>query len=237
VDARKNGPDSAAVRTMFDRIAPVYDRLNTVMTAGIDARWRRAALDAATLRPDERVVDVATGTGKLALGAAQRVGSGGEVVGLDTAPRMLARARAAAGGRAVRWLEADAMAMPLADAAFDAVTIGFGLRNLPDLDAALREMARVLRPGGRLVVLEVAEPPGGVARLVFGTWFRRVVPFLGRLAGEPAAYAYLPDSLRRYPPPAAVAGRMAAAGFDAVSWRWLPTRLATLHVGTRGSGP
>jgi demethylmenaquinone methyltransferase/2-methoxy-6-polyprenyl-1,4-benzoquinol methylase len=225
------GTEPAAVRAMFDRIAPVYDRMNTLMTFGIDARWRRAALAAADLRPGERVLDVATGTGKLARGAAALVGDGA-VTGLDASPRMLARARAARPS-GIRWVEADAMAMPFEDASFDAVTIGFGLRNLPDTDAGLREMARVLRPGGRLVVLEIAEPPGGAARLLFAAWFRRVVPFLGRLAGQVDAYGYLPDSLRRYPAPAAVAERMAAAGFDAVRWRWLPTRLATLHLGRR----
>jgi demethylmenaquinone methyltransferase/2-methoxy-6-polyprenyl-1,4-benzoquinol methylase len=231
------GTDPARVRTMFDRIAPVYDLMNTVMTAGIDGRWRRAAIAAAALRPGDRVLDVATGTGKLALGAATAVGANGEVVGLDASPRMLTRARAAERGSAVRWLEADAMAMPFDDRSFDAVTIGFGLRNLPDTDAALHEMARVLRPGGRLVVLEIAEPPRGLARLLFLTWFRRIVPFLGRLAGQPVAYAYLPDSLRRYPRPDDVAARMGAAGLEAVRWRWLPTRLATVHVGRRTAAP
>ncbi len=229
--------DPARVRTMFDRIAPVYDLMNTVMTAGIDGRWRRTAIATAGLRRGDRVLDVATGTGKLALGAAGLVGAGGEVVGLDASPRMLARARAAGRASAVRWVEADAMAMPFDDRSFDAVTIGFGLRNLPDTDAALREMSRLLRPGGRLVVLEIAEPPRGLARLMFVTWFRRIVPFLGRLAGQPAAYAYLPDSLRRYPRPDDVAARMAAAGLEAVRWRWLPTRLATLHVGWRAVVP
>jgi len=227
------GADPAAVRTMFDRIAPVYDLMNTLMTAGIDGRWRRAALAAAALRPGDRVLDVATGTGKLALGAARVVGAGGEVVGVDASARMLARARARRAGARVRWMEADAMAMPVDDRYFDVVTVGFGLRNLPDIDAAVREMARVLRPGGRLVVLEIAEPPGGVERILFATWFRRLVPFLGRLAGRRGAYAYLPESLRRYPRPDAVAACMAAAGFEAVAWRWLPTRLATLHVGRR----
>ena len=222
-----------AVRAMFDRIAPVYDGMNTLMTAGIDRRWRRAALAAAALRPGERVLDVATGTGKLARGAAALVGSTGEVVGLDASARMLSRARRAGAG--VRWLQADAMAMPLDDRSFDVVTIGFGLRNLPDTEAALHELARMLRPGGRLVVLEIAEPPHGVARVLFTTWFRRVVPLLGRLAGQRGAYAYLPESLRRYPPPDVVAAQMADAGFEAVTWRWLPTRLATLHVGRRGA--
>jgi demethylmenaquinone methyltransferase/2-methoxy-6-polyprenyl-1,4-benzoquinol methylase len=231
------GTDPERVRTMFDRIAPVYDLMNTVMTAGIDGRWRRAALAAAALGPGDRVLDVATGTGKLALGAAAAVGPTGEVVGLDASPRMLARARAAGRGSSVRWLEADAMAMPFDDRSFDAVTIGFGLRNLPDAGAALGEMARLLRPGGRLVVLEIAEPPRGLARLLFVTWFRRIVPFLGRLAGQPAAYAYLPDSLRRYPRPDEVAARMGAVGPEAVRWRWLPTRLATLHVGRRAAAP
>lgn len=225
------GTDPARVRTMFDRIAPVYDLMNTAITAGVDGRWRRAALAAAGLRPGDHVLDVATGTGKLALGAARVVGASGEVVGVDASNGMLTQARAAGRGSSVRWLEADAMAIPFDDRSFDVVTIGFGLRNLPDVDAALREMARVLRPGGRLVVLEIAEPPGGPARLLFVTWFRRVVPFLGRLAGQPAAYAYLPDSLRRYPRPDEIAVRMSDAGLAAVRWRWLASGLVTLHMG------
>jgi demethylmenaquinone methyltransferase/2-methoxy-6-polyprenyl-1,4-benzoquinol methylase len=229
---------------MFDRIAPVYDLMNTVMTAGIDARWRAATLRSAALRPGMRVLDVATGTGKLALAAARGVGPTGEVIGLDASERMLARARRAtaeaarpdAAAAPIRWLRADAMAMPLGDASFDAVTIGFGLRNMPDFDGALAEMARVLRPGGRLALLEIAEPRTGLARALFRTWFRRVVPLLGRLARQGEAYAYLPASLDRYPPPDDVARRMQRAGFDVVRWRWLPTGLATLHLGRRAGG-
>jgi demethylmenaquinone methyltransferase/2-methoxy-6-polyprenyl-1,4-benzoquinol methylase len=234
------GADPAAVRTMFDRIAPVYDLMNAVMTAGVDARWRRSTIAALRLQPGQRVLDVATGTGKLALAAAKAVGPDGEVLGLDASAGMLDRARRAAAAAPddaapLRWLPADAMAMPLADASVDAVTIGFGLRNLPDVGAGLCEMARVLRPGGRLAVLEIAAPRSGAGRLLFTTWFRRIVPLLGRLIGQPAAYAYLPASLDRYPAPAQVAEAMRAAGFDAVRWRWLPTGLATLHVGRRES--
>jgi demethylmenaquinone methyltransferase / 2-methoxy-6-polyprenyl-1,4-benzoquinol methylase len=229
-------PEPAQVRSMFDRIAPVYDLMNTVMTAGVDGRWRRSTLAALALQPGQRVLDVATGTGKLALAAAEAVEPGGEVVGLDASPRMLTRARGARGSSRVRWLEADAMAMPFADASFDALTIGFGLRNMPDFDAALREMGRLLRPGGRLAVLEIAEPRSGVGRLLFEAWFRRIVPQLGRLVRQMDAYTYLPASLERYPSPDDVAGRMKVAGFDPVRWRWLPTGLATLHVGRR-TGP
>jgi demethylmenaquinone methyltransferase/2-methoxy-6-polyprenyl-1,4-benzoquinol methylase len=229
-------PDPAVVRTMFDRIAPVYDLMNTVMTAGLDARWRRATIASASLRPGQHVLDVATGTGKLARAAARAVGPGGEVVGLDASGGMLERASRAGGETAaapIRWMLGDALAMPFEDSGFDAVTIGFGLRNLAGVDAGLREMARVLRPGGRLVVLEIAEPPSGVGRLLFDTWFRRIVPLLGRLAGQAAAYAYLPASLERYPRSGEVAARMRDAGCDVVRWRWLPTGLATLHVGRR----
>jgi demethylmenaquinone methyltransferase/2-methoxy-6-polyprenyl-1,4-benzoquinol methylase len=223
---------------MFDRIAPVYDLMNTVMTAGVDARWRRATLRAAAPRLGDRVLDVATGTGKLALLAARAVGPDGEVIGLDASPAMLDRARRAAeraGAEAdvIRWLRADAMELPLDDGSVDAVTIGFGLRNLPDIDAALGEMGRVLRPGGRLAVLEIAVPRAGISRALFHTWFRQVVPRLGRLARHADAYAYLPASLDRYPPPDEIERRMLAAAFDVVRWRWLPTGLATLHLGRR----
>jgi demethylmenaquinone methyltransferase/2-methoxy-6-polyprenyl-1,4-benzoquinol methylase len=234
------GTGPAAVRAMFDRIAPVYDLMNTLMTAGVDGRWRRATIRAADPRPGQRVLDVATGTGKLALLAARAVGPEGEVIGLDASQPMLDRARRAAdraGLRpgSIRWVFGDAMALPMADASVDAVTIGFGLRNLPDIDAALAEMVRVLRPGGRVAVLEIAVPRGGIGLALFRTWFRGVVPRLGRLARRPQAYAYLPASLDRYPPPDEIERRMLAAGLAPVRWRWLPTGLATLHLGRLGS--
>lgn len=222
---------------MFDRIAPAYDVMNTVMTAGIDARWRRDTIAELRLRPGMHVLDVATGTGKLALAAARRVGQGGSVVGLDPSRAMLERARRAGARQkpAVRigWVRGDALALPFPDASFDAVSIGFGLRNLADPDLGLREMARVCRPGGRVAILEIAEPRDGVARLLFGTWFRRLIPRLGRVIGLASAYAYLPASLERYPSPEDVARRMADAGLVEVRWRWLATGLATLHLGTR----
>jgi demethylmenaquinone methyltransferase/2-methoxy-6-polyprenyl-1,4-benzoquinol methylase len=227
---------------MFDRIAPLYDGMNTLMTAGIDARWRSEALRAAGLGPGQRVLDVACGTGKLALGAAESVAPDGEVVGLDASLPMLRRAARRARARArdgvrLRLVRADAMALPFADDTFDAVTVGFGLRNMPDFAAAVREMARVAAPGGRVVVLEIGEPRGGLARLMYRTWFRRVVPLLGRVAGEGMAYAYLPRSLDRYPPPEEVAALMRRAGLQDVGWRWLTSGMVTLHVGRRTPVP
>jgi demethylmenaquinone methyltransferase/2-methoxy-6-polyprenyl-1,4-benzoquinol methylase len=228
----------AAVRSMFDRIAPVYDVMNTLMTAGLDARWRQAAIAAAWLGPGMRVLDAACGTGKLTRAAAARVAPGGEAIGIDLSEAMLRRATRAGRGRGTvrpRYLAADALALPFADGGpaggFDAVTIGFGLRNLADYRAGLAEMRRVLAPGGRLVVLEIAEPRGGLPRLLYRTWFRRVVPLLGRLARRGSAYRYLPDSLRAYPPPEAVAGLMAEVGLTGVAWRYLPGGMATLHAG------
>ncbi len=228
---------------MFDRIAPFYDLMNTVMTGGTDARWRRSTVASLRLRPGNRVLDVATGTGKLALAASERVGPAGVVIGLDASAGMLARAARAHGRHAadrgfgaIEWVVGDAMSMPFADAAFDAVSIGFGLRNLPDFGAGLTETARVLRPGGRLAILEISVPRSSVGRLLFATWFRRIIPLLGRLIGRHRAYSYLPASLDRYPPPEDVAGLMRERGFEQVSWRWLPSGFATLHVGVRGEG-
>jgi demethylmenaquinone methyltransferase/2-methoxy-6-polyprenyl-1,4-benzoquinol methylase len=178
-----------------------------------------------------RVLDVACGTGRLARLAADRVGSGGGVIGVDASEGMLLRARARAGTTAVEYREADALALPFRDASFDVATIGFGLRNLSDYRAGLAEMRRVVRPGGRVVVLEIAQPAGGVGRALFRLWFRRVVPLLGRLARHPGASAYQPDSVLAYPTPDAVARLLADAGLVEVRWRWLTMGLATLHAG------
>lgn len=222
------------VTRMFDRIAPAYDLMNSVISVGLDASWRRATLAAAELVPGLRVLDVACGTGKLARGAARAVGRDGTVVGLDASSGMLARARRARpAGReaAVRWQLGDATRLPYPDAAFDVALIGFGLRNLPDPATGLQEMARVTAPGGRVLVLEIARPTARLPRLAFALWFRRLVPLLGRLIGRGSAYAYLPASLKAYPPPQRVGELMAAAGLTRVRWRWLRGGMTTLHLG------
>lgn len=219
------------VRAMFDRIAPRYDLLNRAMTAGLDGRWRQAAAAAADVAAGDRALDVCTGTGDLALALADRTTPLGEVVGVDFAPEMLRRAQAkAAGRRELRFIAGDALALPFPDAAFDAATVGFGIRNVADLDAALREMARVVRPGGRVVILEITTPAR--LRRFYELWFDRVVPRLGRLLGrDAAAYAYLPASVRRFPAPPELAGRMAAAGLRDVRWRPLAGGIVAVHHG------
>jgi demethylmenaquinone methyltransferase / 2-methoxy-6-polyprenyl-1,4-benzoquinol methylase len=238
---RGNSAPPDGIRTMFDRIAPIYDAMNTVMTAGLDERWRRAAVTAARVQAGDRALDVACGTGRLTEALARAVRPGGEAVGVDVSQGMLRRAAGRA-ARAARsegsdgipaYREADALSLPFDDEGFDAATIGFGLRNLPDYLAGLREMARVVRPGGRIVVLEIAIPERGIPRLLFETWFRRIVPVLGRVAGRSSAYRYLPQSLLAYPAPAAVAALMEEVGLQRIRWRRLPSRMATLHVGER----
>jgi len=240
VNARQpvNPVSSPTMRSMFDRIAPVYDAMNTLMTGGLDERWRRAAIAAARLGPGMRVLDVACGTGKLARAAAAAVGPRGAVVGLDLSAEMLRQAAGEAtpaGVATPSYLLGDALALPFDSGStgdgFDAVTIGFGLRNLPDHRAGLHEMRRVLVPGARLVVLEIAEPRTGLPRLLYLTWFRRAVPLLGRLLQRGNAYRYLSESLRAYPAPARVAELMNEVGLTDVRWRWLPSGMATLHVG------
>ena len=220
-------PDTQ-VRVMFDRIARVYDRMNSVMSAGMHHRWRERAADLTGVGPASRALDVATGTGDLAIELARR---GASVTGIDFAPAMLEVARGKAPG--IVFERGDALALPFGDAEFDAVTVGFGARNFADLDRGLREMTRVTRPGGRVVVLEITSPHKPPLSWFFKAWFDRAVPALGRLAAEPQAYTYLPSSVRRFPGPEELAARMHAAGLEDVRWILTAGGIIALHAGTR----
>src|ERR671916_2862219 len=193
-----------SVRAMFDRIAGVYDVMNTVMTAGLHHRWRARAVDLARAGPGTRALDVATGTGDLAIELAAR---GGDVVGSDFSEGMLERARVKAPG--LTWEQADAMALPYPDDTFDAATVGFGARNFGDLPQGLREMVRVVKPGGRVVILEITTPQKPPLSTFFSVWFDRIVPLMGRFDD---AYTYLPASVKRFPAPEALAGGPVAGG-------------------------
>jgi len=241
---------------MFDRIAGVYDFLNTAMTAGLHHRWRARAVDLARVGPGSRVLDVATGTGDLAIELARRVYPGGEVVGSDFAEGMLARARAKAKAKAVdgrrvqpsfEW--GDALALPYEGGTFDAATVGFGARNFTDLRLGLQELARVVRPGGRVVVLEITTPTRAPLSLFYKLWFDRFVPAIGRLAGwtttaasrsrEPSAevtiadaYAYLPSSVKRFPAPVALAAEMQRVGLSQIGYVLMAGGIVAIHAGT-----
>jgi demethylmenaquinone methyltransferase / 2-methoxy-6-polyprenyl-1,4-benzoquinol methylase len=213
------------VRTMFDRIAPVYDAMNRTMTAGLDRRWRRLTAES-VVSPGDRVLDACCGTGDLAVAAAH---AGGSVTGLDFSEPMLQRARRKAPG--LEWVRGDLLALPFDDASFDAATVGFGVRNVEDLERALRELRRVLRPGGRLGVLEITRPRGPLAPF-YRLWFDAVVPLIGKLLPGGSAYSYLPASVRRFPGPEELAGLMRGAGFGDVGFRLLAGGIVALHVGT-----
>jgi demethylmenaquinone methyltransferase/2-methoxy-6-polyprenyl-1,4-benzoquinol methylase len=215
-----------AVRTMFDRIAPFYDAMNRLMTAGLDLRWRRLAA-AAVVKPGDRGLDAACGTGDFAI-ADLRAGAR-EVVGVDFAPRMLDRARRKSA--AVEWVQADLLALPFPDASFDAATVGFGVRNLADLERGLGELRRVLRPGGRLAVLEITRPRG-LLRPFFSIWFERLVPLAGRVLPGGRAYSYLPASVRRFPPAEELVELLTRTGFTGVRFRLLAGTIVALHTGT-----
>jgi demethylmenaquinone methyltransferase / 2-methoxy-6-polyprenyl-1,4-benzoquinol methylase len=214
-----------AVRTMFDRIAPVYDVMNRVMTLGLDLRWRRLGARAA-VRPGDEVLDAACGTGDFAV-ADKRAGAS-RVVGLDFSERMLERARRKA--PELEWVQGDLLALPFADATFDAATVGFGVRNVADLDQSLRELRRVLRPSGRVAILEITQPRG-VLRPFYSLWFDRVVPLLGKALPGGSAYTYLPASVKRFPGAEQLAEQMRTAGFGGVRFKLLAGSIVALHLG------
>ena len=212
-----------AVRTMFDRIAPVYDAMNRLMTGGLDRRWRKLAVEA-VVRPGDRVLDACCGTGDLAIAAAR---AGAEVTGVDFSPRMLERARRKL--HSVTWVEGDVLALPFAENSFEAATVGFGVRNVADLEVALAELRRVLGVGGRLAILELTQPRGFLGPF-YRLWFDRVVPALGKVLPGGDAYTYLPASVRRFPGPDGLAELLARTGFDAVRYRLFAGGIVALHV-------
>jgi demethylmenaquinone methyltransferase/2-methoxy-6-polyprenyl-1,4-benzoquinol methylase len=211
------------VRAMFDRIAPVYDAMNRTMTAGLDRRWRRITAES-VVRNGDLVLDACCGTGDLALADAR---AGGRVTGLDFSERMLERA----GRKAPEfdWVNGDLLALPFPDASFDSATVGFGVRNVDDIERALRELRRVLREGGRLGILEITRPKGLLAPF-YRFWFDGVVPLLGKLLPGGSAYSYLPASVRRFPGPDDLSALVAAAGFSGVTYRTFAGGIVALHT-------
>jgi demethylmenaquinone methyltransferase / 2-methoxy-6-polyprenyl-1,4-benzoquinol methylase len=224
VSVKSGSLPSEGVRSMFDRIAPVYDGMNRVMTAGLDRRWRRAAAEA-VVRPGDKVLDSCCGTGDLAIAAAE---AGGKVTGIDFSKPMLERARHKA--PELEWVEGDALALPFADGSFDAATVGFGVRNLSELDRGLRELRRVLRPGGRLAILEITRPRGLLAPF-YRLWFDVLIPVAGKVLPGGSAYTYLPASVRRFPDPQGLAHVMDEAGFGEIHWRLFGGGIVALHTG------
>jgi demethylmenaquinone methyltransferase/2-methoxy-6-polyprenyl-1,4-benzoquinol methylase len=227
-----NASPPAELRAMFDRISGVYDPMNALISGFQEPRWRRRAVAATGVGPGMVAIDVATGTGKVAFDLWRRTRPGGEVLGVDLAPRMIRRAEHAYRDRpGLTFVVGDALALPAEAGSFDAATIAFGMRNLPDSRAGFAEMRRVVRPGGRVVCLEISRPRSRLARLLAG-WFDHAVPLLGRVAGQGEAYSYLVRSVRDYPSPERIAAIMAEAGLVGVRWVGMSGGIVTLHVGT-----
>lgn len=243
-DASAGRLEEPQVRAMFDRIARVYDRMNSVMTAGLHHAWRRRAVELAGVGPGDRVLDVACGTGDLALELARRVSPGGSVVGCDFSEQMLDLARAKAEQAArdaasaaaderppVRFEWANALDLPYDDGTFAAATVGFGARNFSDLEQGVREMARVVRPGGHVVILEITTPTRPPLSTFYRVWFDRVVPALGRFAGDSDAYTYLPSSVRRFPGPHELAATLERCGMRRIRYVLTAGGIIAIHVG------
>ncbi len=226
--------DEPQVRAMFDRISGVYDRMNSVMTAGLHHHWRRRAADLAVVGPGDTVLDVATGTGDLAVELSGRVGAAGSVIGSDFSEPMLDLARRK--DPRITWEWANALELPYETGRFDAVSVGFGARNFADLDAGLAEMVRVTRPGGRVVVLEITTPTRQPLAGFYGAWFDRVVPLIGRLAGDSDAYSYLPSSVRRFPGPHELAQHLTSAGLTEVHYVLTAGGIIAIHAGRKPGG-
>jgi demethylmenaquinone methyltransferase / 2-methoxy-6-polyprenyl-1,4-benzoquinol methylase len=230
------GEDRAAlVREMFDRIAGRYELLNTVMTAGLHRLWNRKVVEATGLRPGDRALDLACGTGSLTRDLARRVGPTGFVLGVDFSGEMLRAARARPLPN-VEYRLGDATKLPeVEDGSFDAATIAYGARNIPDLDALFGEMAGAVRPGGRVVCLEIARPTGRISSLFYGLWFDRIVPRVGAIvSGDAWAYSYLPRSVKEFVDPDILCAIMERNGLQNVTWGRLAGGVITLHSGTRG---
>jgi demethylmenaquinone methyltransferase/2-methoxy-6-polyprenyl-1,4-benzoquinol methylase len=224
---------------MFDRVAGRYDLLNSVMTAGLHHAWRVRGADRAEVGPGDSVLDVCCGTGDLAFELASRVSPGGKVIGCDFSEPMLDLAREKGekvGAESVRFEWADALQLPYDAGRFDTVTVGFGLRNFADRDRGLREMTRVLRPGGRLVVLEFTTPSRRPFSTFYSLWFDRIVPILGRLTNDPEAYAYLAESVQSFPDPLGLATKMDAAGLGQIRWLLMAGGILAIHSGVAGAG-
>jgi demethylmenaquinone methyltransferase/2-methoxy-6-polyprenyl-1,4-benzoquinol methylase len=237
INDNRQSPDFAGqVNRMFDRVAGRYDALNSLMTAGLHHRWRERAAVRTGLGPGDAALDICCGTGDLALELAKLVAPGGHVVGCDFSEPMLDLAREKAAQRSAEGLRfewADALELPYDGERFDAVTVGFGVRNLADLDRGLREMARVLKPGGRAVILEMTQPSRPPLSLFFSLWFDRIVPLLGTFSSNPEAYSYLPESVRSFPGPRGLAEKMNDAGFEAIRYTVLAGGIIAIHSGVR----
>jgi demethylmenaquinone methyltransferase/2-methoxy-6-polyprenyl-1,4-benzoquinol methylase len=233
------GPEKRAyVREIFEAIAPTYDRLNRIISLRFDQRWRRHAVGRLSWErlPEGIYLDLCAGTLDFGATLARRPGFRGRIVGADFVPAMLRLGR----GKAARVtpVGADALELPFGDAAFDGAMLGWGLRNLVDLDAGRAEAARVLRPGARLVILDMALPPARWLRTLFQFYFRRVLPRIGRLISRHAtAYTWLPASTQAFPEPPELARRMVAQGFTEVSYALFMGGVCAMHVGTRPASP